>query len=220
VITIVHLYPRELGINGDVGNVMALTKRAQWRSMPVQVVDHYPGAALPSVAHLVHVGSGPVSAQQLVWDDLDRIAPVLREWADAGVPFLAIAAGWQLLGRSVTALDGARRAGAGIFPTDATLTERRTANEYWRDDVAGYVNYGAVTTADEGAVGELFEHGSSVATNLHGSFLPMNPAWADRLLSTAAGLAGVAMVEPDGRTIEVDERAALSRRDIRTRLGY
>ncbi len=30
-IVVVHLYPRELGINGDVGNVLALQKRAQWR---------------------------------------------------------------------------------------------------------------------------------------------------------------------------------------------
>ena len=47
VITIVHLYPRELGINGDVGNVTALRRRAEWRGMPVEVVDVGPGDALP-----------------------------------------------------------------------------------------------------------------------------------------------------------------------------
>ena len=79
----VHLYPRELGINGDVGNVMALRKRAEWRALGVEVVDHAPGDELPETAHFVHIGSGPVSGQEGVRDDVARIAPVLREWADA-----------------------------------------------------------------------------------------------------------------------------------------
>ena len=37
-IVVVHLYPRELGINGDIGNVMALRKRAQWRGLPLEVI--------------------------------------------------------------------------------------------------------------------------------------------------------------------------------------
>ena len=216
MITLVHLYPRELSINGDVGNVMAIVKRAEWRGMPVAVVDHNPGDELPETAHLVHIGSGPVSAQELVWSDVERIAPALRAWAQTGIPFLAIAGGWQLLGRSVTGLDGTVRQGAGVFPTDAVLTDKRTVDEYWRDDIAGFVNYGAVTT---GATGELTEFGASLATNLHGPFLPMNPRWADRLLDRAAERAGVSLGEPDARTLQVDERAAQSRRAIRARLG-
>ena len=216
MITVLHLYPAELGINGDVGNVMALSKRAQWREMPLRVVDHNPGNQLPDEVHLVHIGSGPASAQQLVRDDLERIGEPLREWATAGVPFLAIAGGWQLLGETLTGLDGLARPGVGIFPTSARLTERRTVREVWHDDVAGFENYGAETT---GASWPVFEHGASVATNLHGPFLPMNPAWADRLLHRAASRAGVPMGEPDARTAEVDERAALSRRAIRGRLG-
>ena len=216
MITVLHLYPNELGINGDVGNVMALAKRAEWRGMPLQTINHSPGETLPERVQLVHIGSGPASAQQLVRDDLARIAPRLREWSEQGVPFLAIAGGWQLLGRTLTGLDGTVTTGAGVFPTDAVLTEKRTVDEFWHNDIAGFVNYGAVTS---GATGELFEHGSSVATNLHGPFLPMNPEWADRLLGRAAVLAGVPMGEPDARTLEVDERAKNARAAIRKRLG-
>jgi CobQ-like glutamine amidotransferase family enzyme len=59
----VHLYPRELGINGDVGNVLALRKRAEWRGLEVEVVDYAPGGTLPETAHFVHIGSGPASAR-------------------------------------------------------------------------------------------------------------------------------------------------------------
>ena len=71
-LTIVHLYPRELGINGDVGNVTALRRRAEWRGMPVRVVDVGPGDALPDTAHLVHIGSGPASSRAPLHDDVAR----------------------------------------------------------------------------------------------------------------------------------------------------
>jgi len=240
-ITLLHLYPRELRINGDVGNVMALARRAQWRGMPLQVVNHEVGAALPDVVHLVHIGSGPVSAQELVRADLATIASQLRAWASAGIPFLAIAGGWQLLGRSITGLDGAVHEGVGIFPSSVVLTEKRAADEVAASsDIAGFENHGAVTTLLDGAqplATTLYGHGNaagtgpgrsaaegvvfgpSIGTNLHGPFLPMNPAFADRLLGAAALLAGM-QLGPDNEAIaRADDYAARSRAAIRGRLG-
>lgn len=219
MITLLHLYPRELGINGDVGNITALRKRAEWRKTPVQVIDHEVGAPLPSHVDLVHIGSGPVSAQQLVMDDLAQIAPILRSWADDGVPFLAIAGGWQLLGRTLTLLDGSVVAGAGVYPTDAVLTSERTVGEFWRDDVAGFVNYGSVITADGVPVTDaVARFGASIGTMLHGPFLPMNPRFADELLEVAAARSHAVLADPDARIAEVDDRAARSRAAIRARL--
>src|SRR5690606_29795761 len=123
-IRVLHLYPRQLGINGDVGNVLALRKRAEWRGAEVAGLDHEAGAELPGEVHLVHIGSGPAGEQATLRDDVARIAPRLREWAEAGVPFLAIAAGWQLLGETLDD-DPA----AGVFPTAARLTGRRIVGE-------------------------------------------------------------------------------------------
>lgn len=225
-ITIVHLYPRELGINGDVGNVMALAKRAEWRGMPVAVVNHDVGSELPTTAHLVHIGSGPASGQDLVRSDLERIAPTLRVWAAAGVPFLAIAGGWQLLSRTVTDLEGTLRDGVGIFPVDMTLTENRTVDEVYATselgDVAGFENHGSSFVADSSAAdlgeGRGIVVGSSIGTNLHGPFLPMNPAWADHLLGAAATLAGVAFGEDGGQCAVADDYARRSREAVRGRL--
>ncbi len=216
MIILLDLYPDELNINCDVGNVMALAKRAEWRGMPAQVVGHHAGGSLPARPHLVHIGSGPVSAQQSVHADLHTHAATLREWADAGVPFLAIAGGWQLLGRSLTLLDGTVLPGVSVFPTDARLTDRRIVREVWTADAAGFENHSATTA---GAPGLVLEHRTSVATNLHGPFLPMNPAWADRLLERAAAVAGVPMGEADERIARTDDYAERSRRDIRKRLG-
>jgi CobQ-like glutamine amidotransferase family enzyme len=230
VITIVHLYPRELGINGDVGNVTALRRRAEWRAMPVEVVDVGLGDALPATAHLVHVGSGPASSRAPLHDDIARHAATLRAWAGDGVPFLAIAAGWQLLGREVIELDRTVRAGAKVFPSAAVISAERTVSEVAGQselgEVAGYVNYGATMILDRGAeslgsIGgreEGIVSGNLVGTNLHGPFLPMNPVWADRLLDAAAGRAGVTPGEPDPQLERVDDYARRSRDAIRARL--
>ena len=230
MITIVHLYPRELGINGDVGNVTALRRRAEWRGMRVQVVDVGPGDAVPKAAHLVHIGSGPASSRAPLHDDIARHAATLQAWAADGVPFLAIAAGWQLLGREVIELDRTVRAGAKVFPSAAVVSAERivgeVAGESELGEVAGYVNYGATMILDRGAgslgrIGgreEGLVSGNLIGTNLHGPFLPMNPVWADRLLNEAAARAGLEPADDDPRIAVVDDRARRSRDAIRSRL--
>jgi CobQ-like glutamine amidotransferase family enzyme len=242
VITIVHLYPRELGINGDVGNVTALRVRAGWRGLPVEVVGVGAGDALPAHAHLVHIGSGPVSARRPLHDDVARHVPALQSWANAGVPFLGISAGWQLLGREVTELDGTVSPGAGIFPSSAVLGPHRqvgeVAGESRLGDVAGFVNHSATSTIDDGVerfarltgagAADGAEHGGGddglisgylIATNLHGPLLPMNPVWADHLLDRAAALAGVTGTAPDPLRAQTDDYARRARDAIRARLG-
>ncbi len=236
-IVVVHLYPRELGINGDVGNVTALRKRAQWRGLPLEVHDHEVGGELPATAHLVHIGSGPVSGQEAVRDDLARITQTLRSWSDAGVPFLAIAGGWQLLGAELVGLDGTTTAGPGILPSRATLTHERQVGEVVATsslgEIAGFENHGAETVLlgdaqpfarvtrreGHGPAAEGVIAGHHVGTNLHGPFLPMNPVWADWFLDAAAELAGVTASAPAPQLAVVDDRAAKSRDAIRGRLG-
>jgi CobQ-like glutamine amidotransferase family enzyme len=233
VLRILHLYPRELGINGDVGNVTALAERARWRGIDVEVVEHAPGAELPAGVDIVHIGSGPLSAQRAVHQDVLAIAPRLREWRDAGVPILAIAGGWQLLGRELVTPEGETLAGAEVFPTRATLGAKRHVGEIVvrladGTTLAGFENHSA-TTMLEGAdpLGRVISGtgnggglegvalGAAIGTHLHGPVLPMNPVLADRILSTA--LRGE--VAPVAQTERVDRYATNARRAIADRLG-
>ncbi len=200
--------------------------------MPLTVHDHEIGDELPERAHLVHVGSGPVSGQEAVRDDVARIAAQLRSWAAAEIPFLAIAAGWQLLGRELVGTDGTVCQGAGVFPTRATLTADRRVGEVVATspfgDLGGFENHGSVTEllddaepfarlthregAGPGPEGVLV--GPSIGTNLHGPLLPMNPAVADALLTTAAAPRG----RPPGggrrpRQARGRSRCTITRRD-------
>ncbi|UAJ78019.1 cobyric acid synthase [Leifsonia sp. ZF2019] len=233
VLRILHLYPRELGINGDAGNVLALAERAHWRGVETEVVTHTPGADLPASVDIVHIGSGPLSAQRAVHADVVNIAGRLRDWRDAGVPILAVSGGWQLLGRELVTPDGETLAGAGVFPSRAVLGSARHVGEIVvrtaeTGTLAGFENHSARTeleggeplgrvlsgTGNDGSV-EGVTVGAAIGTHLHGPVLPMNPALADLLLATA--LRGE--LPPVPQTERVDRYATNARRAIAERLG-
>jgi CobQ-like glutamine amidotransferase family enzyme len=244
-LTILSLYPRQLGINGDSGNVLALKSRAEWRGIPVTVVEHGIGDALPESVDLVHIGSGPRTAQLAVQADLAGITPRLLAWKNAGVPVLAIAGGWQLLGTSITEEDGTVVPASGLFASSCTLTAKRAVGEIVISTVtgslAGFENHGAVTTLAAGATPlgtvssgfgnagaaasaglsvEGIIDGDSIGTHLHGPFLPMNPAVADKLLRAALATRGLdTALASDERLTQIDLTAANSRAAIVKRLG-
>ena len=244
-LTILSLYPRQLGINGDSGNVLALKTRAEWRGIAVTVVEHNIGDALPETVDLVHIGSGPRTAQLAVQADLAGITPRLLAWKNSGVPVLAVAGGWQLLGTSITEEDGTVVSAAGLFASSSRLVATRAVGETvvstTYGSIAGFENHGAVTTLDAGAAPlgtvtsgfgnagaaasaglgvEGIVDGDSVATHLHGPFLPMNPAWADRLLGAALRLRGLdPELESNEHTARVDDAAAKARAAIAKRVG-
>ena len=244
-LVILSLYPRQLGINGDSGNVLALRTRAEARGIAVTVVEHNVGDVLPDAVDLVHIGSGPRTAQLAVQSDLAAIAPRLREWKNSGVPVVAIAGGWQLLGSTITDENGTTTPGAGLFPSSAALTPKRAVGETVlataAGTLAGFENHGAVTTLEPGATPlgtvtagfgnagvaasaglgeEGIVDGVSVATNLHGPFLPMNPEWADRLLRAALANRGLDdSLPPTDHLTLVDTAASNARAAIAKRLG-
>jgi len=240
---ILHLYPRELGINGDVGNVTSLVKRAQWRGLEATILRHEIGDELVSTVDIVHVGSGPLSSQRIVHADLLLIAPALRELAASGVPILAVAGGWQLLGHQLVTADGETLAGAGVFPSRAMLGADRHVGEIVVESadgtLAGFENHSATTVLDDaaeplGTVVEGFGNGSvgpgarlegvrfgeSIGTHLHGPVLPMNPVLADRMLSAALARRAEELPQPVSRELAgADGFAANARRAIAQRTG-
>lgn len=248
-LSIVHLYPRELGINGDVGNVTVLAERAAEYGIATRVVNVGRGEQLPDAADLVHIGSGPLSAIETVLPDLERHAQRLREWFAAGVPFLAIAGGWDALGASIMREDGLVLPGAGVFPSASRRGGAQAVDETVLSSsfgtLTGYANHNSAVTLQAGAEplgrvlrgfgnggveqpGAGFEGivaGASIGTHLHGTVLAMNPVLADHLLKAAASRTrpGFALERPAGeagaRLDRLDAWAASSRRALMQRMG-
>jgi CobQ-like glutamine amidotransferase family enzyme len=209
-VVIAQLYPDELGVTGDSGNVLAIATRLERAGATVSVVHHRVGDDLPDRPDILIIGNGPLSAVRSVIDDLRRIAPELSEWVASGLPLLAVGAGMEALGDHIVAPDGESIDGIGVFPltTDRAgarhagylvvessvgrivgFEDHRTVTTR-RDDAAPF---GMVTSGVTGTAG--FEDGvrvsNAIGTRVQGPVLPLNPVLTDFLIGRALERRGI-----------------------------
>ncbi|MET4780133.1 glutamine amidotransferase [Glaciihabitans sp. UYNi722] len=209
-VTIVQLYPEELGVAGDRGNVMALRERLSRAGMTVSVVEHRVGDSLPTEVDLVLVGNGPLSAIRNIYDDLRSTAPALKQLEGDGVPIFAYGSGAELLGHDITLLDGTVLDGFGLFPFRTTRVIERKVGYVIVDtphgQVVGFEDNASLWQLDAGAAafGTLVAGGgngdgahegvvldSSIATQVGGPVLPLNPLLSDSLIASIATRRGL-----------------------------
>lgn len=204
-LTLVHLYPREMSIYGDFGNVRALAIRFARHGYEVDVVAHEPGSEFPANADLVVGGGGQDSGQARVQDDLAAIGPRLVELAADGVPMLVVCGMYQLFGRDFTTVAGRTLPGLGILDVTTRGGAERMIGPVVVStrfgDIVGYENHSGRTVRGEGQeeLGSvLFGKGNDgvdgtegavrenvYGTYLHGPVLPANPAFSDELIRAA-----------------------------------
>jgi CobQ-like glutamine amidotransferase family enzyme len=212
VITLVHLYPREMNIYGDTGNVRVLAKRMQWRGIQARIVPVNVGDPLPTDADIVLGGGGQDAAQGELSDDFLGKGPALRAMAADGVVMLAICGSYQLLGHEFLTQDGIRLPGVGVL--DVTTQGSRTrlignnsVETASAGRLVGYENHSGLTRLGTAAqplgttaVGrgnngedrtEGAVSGNVIGTYLHGPVLAKSPRFADDLLLRALRRQGV-----------------------------
>ena len=205
-LTIVHLYPEQMNIYGDFGNVLAVSRRAQWHGYEPEVVAHHPGQPFPTNADMVIGGGGQDSGQRKVQDDLLAIGDVLHALADEEVPMLMVCGLYQLFGRFFETSEGERIEGIGIFHAETHGGPRRLIGNVTSEtpfgQLVGYENHSGLTVLGNGqaALGRVAKGTGNngkdrsegalykrvVGTYLHGSLLQKNPQLADSLLEAAA----------------------------------
>jgi len=132
-LTILHVYPRQMGVSGDRGNVTALVARAAAAHLDTEVLTYTVGDPLPALADVIVVGNGPLSAMRSLGDDPSRLAPALQALTGAGVPLVAVGGGYDLATREVVATDGAPVAGFGVFDARAVRGAERRVNYFLLD---------------------------------------------------------------------------------------
>ena len=206
-ITIVQLYPRNMNIYGDNGNLQVIVRRLEWYGYAPQVVAYNVGDTLPKSVDIVIGGGGQDSGQEKIHADLLKIGPTLKDWADEGVPMLMVCGLYQLFGRFFKTLNNTMLEGIGILDIETFgTTERLIGNIVTSStsfgDIIGYENHsgqtflgetarplatvirGAGNNAKDGHEGVVYKN--VIGTYMHGSLLPKNPAIADFLIKTAA----------------------------------
>ena len=223
-LTIIHLYPVEMNIYGDRGNVTTLAKRLEWRGYAADIREVRVGETFDlRRADLVFAGGGQDRGQVAVGHDLAaRGADVLRA-ADEGVVMLTICGTYQLFGRGFTTIEGERIPGIGLFGAETLGSRRRMIGNVVADGpfgrLVGFENHSGRTVLDpdqpslarvvrghgndgdsgrEGAV-----RGQVYGTYLHGPVLPKNPRFTDALLLAAlARRHGIGELEPLDDSLE------------------
>lgn len=205
-ITILHLYPKEMNIYGDWGNVLTLQRRLEWHGYAPKIVEHHPGKPFPKNVDIVVGGGGQDSGQAVVQKDLLAISDTLHALADDGTPMLVICGLYQLFGRFFKTSEGTTIQGIGIFKAETHGGRKRLigntiVSSHKFGDLMGYENHSGLTLLDndQPALGRIIKgkgnngedttegavYKNVYGSYLHGSLLPKNPALADELIRVA-----------------------------------
>lgn len=208
-LTLGHLYPDQLNLYGDRGNILTLQQRCQWRGIHLRVVELGIGDALdPDAYDMLFIGGGQDREQAPVAQDLYDVKSI-GLWAaiEDDMPVLAVCGGYQLLAHYYRPANGPDMRGLGVF--DAWTVHRGARAPRCIGDVAirwdgqtlvGFENHGGQTylgtaqplgkvlkgygnNAQDGSEGAVYRH--AYGTYLHGSLLPKNPHFADHLIQLA-----------------------------------
>ena len=206
-----HLYPREMNIYADRGNIAVLARRLAWRGFRLEVTEAGPGVKIRGgEADIYYLGGGQDRDQQQVAQDLlaTKAAAVKAAVGDGAVG-LFVCGGYQLAGREYRSADGEVMEGMGVLDvtTEAGASrlvgnveiESRLGGEAIR--IVGYENHAGRSKLGPEAspLGRVIRgHGNNgrdrtegafaqkfFGTYLHGPLLPKNPQLADTLIRWA-----------------------------------
>jgi hypothetical protein len=199
-----------MNIYGDRGNIFCLSRRCRERGIELVVTELELGDRLREKdCDLIFIGGAQDREQRRVAEDLRRTkAGALKEAAERDVTVLAVCGGYQLLGRFYRTAAGEELPGAGVLDLwtkhPGPRAKRFIGNvvvEWEGETIVGFENHGGRTFLGEGTrpLGRVVSgHGNNgedggegavyrnlFGTYLHGSLLPKNPLFADRLILTA-----------------------------------
>jgi len=107
-LTIGWLYPDLMSIYGDRGNIIALTKRCEWRGINVEIkrIDQTTNDQRLTACDMLFMGGAQDRQQTIVAKDLEKKKKYLSKMIEGGIPGLYICGGFQFLGHYYKEADG------------------------------------------------------------------------------------------------------------------
>jgi len=205
-LTIGHLYPELLNLYGDRGNIISLTKRAEWRGIDVEVIEYKLSDDIDfSKLDIVFVGGGSDREQLLVCKRLGEIKQPFKEYVNDNGVVTAICGGYQLLGNYYK-LKNETIDGLGILDIFTEIgVGRLISNVVIKSDlldrpIVGFENHGGRTyIGDHTPLGKVIHGGGNnstdggegvvfknvIGTYLHGPLFPKNPHLCDYVIQKA-----------------------------------
>ena len=205
-ITVLQLYPNDMNIYGDWGNVLVVKRRAEWHGYAPKLIEYNQGDTFPDDVDMILGGGGQDSGQDKIEKDLLKIGGRLKELAEKDVPMLFICGLYQLVGKSFKTQDGHSIKGISLLDVETIAGPERLIGNIVTEssqfgEIIGYENHsgqtflgenvsplgkvvkGAGNNGQDGTEGARYRN--VIGTYLHGSLLPKNPTIADFLIEQA-----------------------------------
>ena len=206
-ISIAHFYPKLLNLYGDIGNVITLVRRCEWRGIQVEFCEINSGDKIQD-CDLYFIGGGQDKQQEEVAAELFKNKEYLHDLRDKGAVFLGICGGYQLFGHYYQPHDKERLNGVSLLDAYTVAGKKRFIGNVTAETelvkpstLVGFENHSgltflqgdtkplAVVSTGNGNNGKDKTEGAHFknvfGTYLHGSFLLKNPHFADYLLELA-----------------------------------
>jgi lipid II isoglutaminyl synthase (glutamine-hydrolysing) len=210
-VRLLALYPEQMNIYADRGNIVFLQRRSEWRGIRFRYTAAGPGEGFEPGEHdLIYIGGGQDRDQVLVAEDMLRSKrDAIASAVDDGAALLAVCGGYQLLGHryqlgnqsipglGIADLETVRAPGPRLIGNVSIEVELGGG----RRVLAGFENHGGRTHLGASAepLGRVLHgHGNNdqdglegvkrlnlIGTYLHGPLLPKNAWLADRLIALA-----------------------------------
>jgi len=195
-----------MNIYGDWGNVLVLKRRLEWHGYDVNLLEYNQGDAFPETVDMIIGGGGQDSGQDKIQKDLLEIGTRLHDLARDDVPMLMICGLYQLFGKFFKTGDGHVIEGISLLDIETHAgPERLIGNIITKNnefgEIVGYENHSGLTFLgkDVQPLGRVIKGAGNngrdetegaryrniIASYLHGSLLPKNPAIADFLIEKA-----------------------------------
>jgi lipid II isoglutaminyl synthase (glutamine-hydrolysing) len=235
---IAFLYPELMNIYGDRGNILALSRRAQWRGIDVSVDRVSVGDRIdPDYYDFFFFGGGQDKQQITVSQDLQgQKKDALKEAVERGAVILSVCGGYQMLGEYYRPFADDDLPGIGLFDAHTDASNTRYIGNVLVDcvlpgvgTIVAFENHsgrtflgpgckplgkslvGGGNNGQDGTEGAIYRN--AYGCYLHGSLLPKNPRFADLLLTQAlARRHGPVELKPLDDTFELLAHASATER--------
>lgn len=121
-----HLYPDAMNLYGDMGNILTLKKRCEWRGIEFEVVEVRIGSEVDfSDADILFMGGGQDRGQDIIANDFKKRAREIKDLIDGGLVALTICGGFQLFGQYFKTQSGQEIPGIDVFDAHTEAGEKR-----------------------------------------------------------------------------------------------
>ena len=206
-ISIAHLYPKLLNLYGDMGNIITLKKRCEWRGIKIEIEEISVGDNIKE-HDLYFIGGGQDKQQVDVAEELYKNKDFLQDERDKGAVFLGICGGYQLFGHYYQPFDADKLNGISLMDAYTVAGKKRFIGNVTvetdflhPETLVGFENHSGLTylQGDTKPLGKIVvgngnngtdksegaRYKNVFGTYLHGSLLPKNPHFADYLIELA-----------------------------------